>query len=148
MVRSTATCMRPSIWPTCESLRQRFSAAPVDRILSAQILLHEPFARPGSYACISAYKILSSSRTIVELLHGISATSFDVSSLDLYPYVRRYLRSLSAFADIACTALLVHGWKSAGAVHEGGPGCSSARSSCPSECGDHLPSVGSSPFRR
>lgn len=53
----------------------------------AQIILHEPFARPGSYACISAYKILSSSRAIVELLHQVSSTSYDVSSLDLYPFV-------------------------------------------------------------
>ncbi|KAF7791287.1 hypothetical protein EIP86_002301 [Pleurotus ostreatoroseus] len=53
----------------------------------AQILLHEPFARPGSYACISAYKILSSSRAIVELLHQVSSTSYDISSLDLYPFL-------------------------------------------------------------
>ncbi|KAJ3541142.1 hypothetical protein NM688_g6125 [Phlebia brevispora] len=53
----------------------------------ASILLHEPFARPGSYACISAYKILTSSRAIVELLHQISSTSYDVSSLDLYPFL-------------------------------------------------------------
>ncbi|PSR81917.1 hypothetical protein PHLCEN_2v6212 [Hermanssonia centrifuga] len=53
----------------------------------SQILLHEPFARPGSYACISAYKILSSSRAIVEFLHSISSTSYDVSSMDLYPFL-------------------------------------------------------------
>ncbi|KAI0345199.1 hypothetical protein BDW22DRAFT_1482423 [Trametopsis cervina] len=52
-----------------------------------QIHLHEPYARPGSESCLFAFKILTAARAIVDLLHDISSSSFDISLLDIYPFL-------------------------------------------------------------
>lgn len=55
---------------------------------SAQIHLHEPFASPGNRSCTSALSILTASRAIVDLLHTVTSTSYDVSLLDTCAFVR------------------------------------------------------------
>lgn len=57
---------------------------------SAQIHLHEPFAKPGSDQCTSALAILTASRAIVDSLHVITSTSFDVSLLDTMAFVSEH----------------------------------------------------------
>lgn len=59
----------------------------VVRLRSAQILLHEPHARPGEARCIHADKTLRAARAIVDLIYKISSTSYDVSLLGLHPIV-------------------------------------------------------------
>ena len=54
---------------------------------SAQILLHEPHAKIGDVNCQSARRTLAASRAIVELMHAITGTNYDVSLLDLQPFV-------------------------------------------------------------
>ncbi|KAF7796741.1 hypothetical protein EIP86_007924 [Pleurotus ostreatoroseus] len=53
----------------------------------AQVLLHEPHARIGDMSCVSTRKTLSASRAIVELMYAITATNYDVTLLDLQPFM-------------------------------------------------------------
>ncbi|KAI0094085.1 hypothetical protein BDY19DRAFT_1053457 [Irpex rosettiformis] len=71
-----------------------------------QIHLHEPYSRPNSSSCSSALKILNSSRGIVDLLHAISSSSFDVSMLDIYPFLAWFMagRVLVRFLKAAMDA--------------------------------------------
>ncbi|EKM55966.1 uncharacterized protein PHACADRAFT_256950 [Phanerochaete carnosa HHB-10118-sp] len=57
----------------------------------AQIHLHEPFARPGYRSCSSAFAILTAARAIVDLLHIVTSTSYDVSLVDTWPYLCWYM---------------------------------------------------------
>ncbi|GJE87922.1 Zn(II)2Cys6 transcription factor [Phanerochaete sordida] len=57
----------------------------------AQIHLHEPFARPGYQSCTSAFAILTAARAVVDLLHTITSTSYDVSLVDTWPYLSWYM---------------------------------------------------------
>ncbi|KAI0702317.1 hypothetical protein BC835DRAFT_108286 [Cytidiella melzeri] len=56
-----------------------------------QIQLHEPYSRPGKQSCTSALKILTASRSIVDLLHAISSSSFDVSLLDISAFLSWFM---------------------------------------------------------
>ncbi|KIP05989.1 hypothetical protein PHLGIDRAFT_107482 [Phlebiopsis gigantea 11061_1 CR5-6] len=69
----------------------------------AQIHLHEPFANPGSQSCTSALSILTASRAIVDSLHGVTSTSFDVSLLDTMAFLCWYMagRVLTRFLKAA-----------------------------------------------
>ncbi|KAJ3537494.1 hypothetical protein NM688_g6679 [Phlebia brevispora] len=53
----------------------------------AQVLLHEPHARIGDMTCVSTRKTLAASRVIVELMYAITATNYDVTLLDLMPFM-------------------------------------------------------------
>lgn len=110
---------------------------------SAIIRLHEPFALPGNEACTSAFAILQSSRAIIDLLHGLSSTSYDVSSLDSYPFVchvKSHVPRAFIFADFS-TDMLVYGRAHFGQIPEGCPRCQSPRPNRPIEDGDFVPSV-------
>jgi hypothetical protein len=56
----------------------------------AQILLHDPHMRPSDPRCPSANAIFKAARGILELIYGISSTSYDVSLLDQLPLVRYF----------------------------------------------------------
>ena len=53
----------------------------------AHILLHEPHAKPDVITCPSARKTLTAARAIVELMYMLSSTNYDVTLLDLQPFV-------------------------------------------------------------
>ena len=57
-------------------------------MISAHILLHEPHAKPDGGNCPSARKTLIASRAIVNLMYTLTATNYDVTLLDLQPFVR------------------------------------------------------------
>jgi hypothetical protein len=57
-------------------------------IYSAIILLHDPYAHIHSPGCVSAFKILEASRSILELIYAVCSTSFDVCLLDFFCAVR------------------------------------------------------------
>jgi hypothetical protein len=50
----------------------------------AIILLHDPYAHIYNPGCVSAFKILNASRSILELIYAVWSTSFDVSLLDFF----------------------------------------------------------------
>jgi hypothetical protein len=55
---------------------------------SAIILLHDPYAHFHSPGCVSAFKILEASRGVLELIHIVRSTSFDITFLDFFCAVR------------------------------------------------------------
>ncbi|KAI0271386.1 hypothetical protein BC834DRAFT_818707 [Gloeopeniophorella convolvens] len=50
----------------------------------AIILLHDPHAHVYSPGCVSAFKILEASRGILDLIHAVRSTSFDITLLDFF----------------------------------------------------------------
>ncbi|KAH8835150.1 hypothetical protein DL96DRAFT_1573039 [Flagelloscypha sp. PMI_526] len=50
--------------------------------LAATIILHDPHANIERSGCISALKILTAARSILELIYEVFSTSFDISLLD------------------------------------------------------------------
>ncbi|KAG8894237.1 hypothetical protein FRB99_001396 [Tulasnella sp. 403] len=48
----------------------------------AMLLLHDPHARPESPNCLSAERMLTSARAILDLIYKLTATSFDLLLLD------------------------------------------------------------------
>ncbi|OBZ79584.1 hypothetical protein A0H81_00861 [Grifola frondosa] len=83
----------------------------------AAIILHEPHAMVGRATCIHSCKILIAARTILDLLYSVSATSFDLSLLGLFPMICwfmagrvlvRFLRaSIESKSDEHCSTLEV-----------------------------------------
>lgn len=57
----------------------------------SSILLHDPHAIVGRRGCISAIRILEAARNTLNLLYAIFATSFDISLLDGFCCVRRFV---------------------------------------------------------
>ena len=55
----------------------------------ATILLHDPHANLDDLACPSRVKLRQASRSIVELIHLISSTTYDVSLLDHFTIVSK-----------------------------------------------------------
>lgn len=53
----------------------------------ATIFLHEPHAEVRSAECISALKIRSSARAILELVYALQSTSYDITLLDTFGIV-------------------------------------------------------------
>lgn len=52
--------------------------------LSATIVLHDPHADVRRSGCISALKILTAARAILDLIYNVWSTSFDISLLDSF----------------------------------------------------------------
>uniref|UniRef100_A0A0W0EXY3 Xylanolytic transcriptional activator regulatory domain-containing protein n=1 Tax=Moniliophthora roreri TaxID=221103 RepID=A0A0W0EXY3_MONRR len=50
----------------------------------ATIILHDPHAEIRNVACVSAMRILSAARSILDLVHDICSTSYDVTLLDYF----------------------------------------------------------------
>ncbi|KAF9473114.1 hypothetical protein BDN70DRAFT_886156 [Pholiota conissans] len=50
----------------------------------ATIVLHDPHAEVRESGCISALKILTSARAILDLIYGVWSTSFDITLLDSF----------------------------------------------------------------
>jgi len=48
----------------------------------AVILLHDPYAHVHSPGCVSAFRILEASRSILDLIYIVRSTSFDITLLD------------------------------------------------------------------
>jgi len=55
---------------------------------SAVILLHDPYAHVHSPGCVSAFRILEASRSILDLIYIVRSTSFDITLLDPFCAVR------------------------------------------------------------
>jgi hypothetical protein len=72
----------------------------VIHILSATILLHNPHAHVSSPGCVSAFKILEASRSILDLIYAVRSTSFDITLLDFFCAVRFLLRAIFRIADV------------------------------------------------
>ncbi|KAK7694818.1 hypothetical protein QCA50_002006 [Cerrena zonata] len=51
----------------------------------AKIFLHEQFAHVGNPSCISAFHTLTNARSIIDLLHAVTMTEFDLSRIGLFP---------------------------------------------------------------
>ena len=67
--------------------RSRFPLLTTHFIFSAKIFLHEQFANVGNPSCISAYHTLTNARAIIDLLHAIIMTEFDLARIGLFPIV-------------------------------------------------------------
>ncbi|KAF8807498.1 hypothetical protein BYT27DRAFT_7189569 [Phlegmacium glaucopus] len=52
--------------------------------LAATIMLHDPHADVRLSGCISALKLLTAARTILDLIYTVWSTSFDITLLDLF----------------------------------------------------------------
>ena len=76
----------PHLYVICFSSPLRFCLFMF--IHSAIILLHDPYAHIYSPGCVSAFKILEASRSILELIYAVCSTSFDVSLVDSFCSVR------------------------------------------------------------
>ncbi|KAI9513029.1 hypothetical protein F5148DRAFT_462319 [Russula earlei] len=50
----------------------------------AIILLHDPYAHVYSPGCVSAFKILEASRSVLDLIYAVRSTSFDITLLDFF----------------------------------------------------------------
>jgi hypothetical protein len=62
-------------------------------INSAIIMLHDPYAHVHSPGCVSAFRILEASRHVLDLIHTVRSTSFDITLLDFFCAVRRLCRA-------------------------------------------------------
>ena len=92
MVVWTRTCTQLALCPTCALT----SLPPVVQLqflthvglCSAIILLHDPYAHVHSPGCVSAFRILEASRSILDLIYIVRSTSFDITLLDPFCAVR------------------------------------------------------------
>ncbi|KAI0257655.1 hypothetical protein BJV78DRAFT_1116422 [Lactifluus subvellereus] len=50
----------------------------------AVILLHDPHAHVSCPGCVSAFKILEASRSVLDLVYAVRSTSFDITLLDVF----------------------------------------------------------------
>ena len=60
-------------------------------VCRAQIMLHDPYMRLDSPMDVSVVVSYKATRAILDLVYGISSTSYDVSLLDQLALVRFYL---------------------------------------------------------
>ncbi|KAG2023383.1 hypothetical protein CC2G_001044 [Coprinopsis cinerea AmutBmut pab1-1] len=72
----------------------------------AMIVLHDPHAEVRQSGCISALKILTSARAILDLIYSVSSTSFDITLLDSFCSFCWFLsgRVLVRFLQVALDA--------------------------------------------
>lgn len=64
------------------------SSRPFITIHRAIIVLHDPHADVRQSGCISALKILTAARSILDLIYNVWSTSFDITLLDSFCSVR------------------------------------------------------------
>lgn len=64
-------------------------------IYSAIILLHDPYAHVSHPGCVSAFRILEASRSVLDLIYIVRSTSFDITLLDFFCAVRYFARRVS-----------------------------------------------------
>jgi len=64
-------------------------------IYSAIILLHDPYAHVSHPGCVSAFRILEASRSVLDLIYIVRSTSFDITLLDFFCAVRYLARRVS-----------------------------------------------------
>src|SRR5712671_809044 len=104
-------------------------------IYSAIILLHDPYAHVYSPGCVSAFKILEASRSILDLIYTVRSTSFDITLLDFFCAVR-YLTPWSSHlvTDGFLIVLLVHGRPGVGALLASRTGSKFGRTDADSSC--------------
>src|SRR6266850_2119008 len=90
-------------------------------IYSAIILLHDPYAHVHSPGCVSAFRILEASRNVLDLIHIVCSTSFDITLLDFFCAVRHFCRVFLAdhwrnfrqFSWFMAGRVLVRFWQAA-----------------------------------
>lgn len=54
------------------------------------MVLHDPHAEVRATGCLSALKILTSARAILDLIYAIQSTSYDITLLDTFCIVRYF----------------------------------------------------------
>jgi hypothetical protein len=64
------------------------------------IVLHDPHAEVRQSGCISALKILTSARAILDLIYSVSSTSFDITLLDSFC-------SVSDLCNVSCPSKML-----------------------------------------
>lgn len=92
------------------------------------IILHEPHANVRRRGCISALKILSAARSIIDLIYLTWSTSFDISLFE--PFISVRPASLSLLMLTHFVVLFLHGWTGACAIPSG---CNRRRGSRPNQ---------------
>lgn len=81
-------------------------------ISSAMIVLHDPHADVLQSGCISALKILTAARAILDLIYSVWSTSYDISLLDSFCSVRALLYANGGLIHLPLhTVLLVCCWQ-------------------------------------
>ena len=60
----------------------------------AIVILHDPHAEVRASGCLSALKILTSARAILDLIYAIQSTSYDITLLDTICIVRYHFFDL------------------------------------------------------
>lgn len=58
------------------------------RVRRAQLLLHDPHMNVRDPGCASLHQVSKAARAILDLMYGLSSTSYDVSLLDQLAFVR------------------------------------------------------------
>ncbi|CAL1695475.1 unnamed protein product [Somion occarium] len=51
----------------------------------AKIFLHEQFAAIGKHSCLSAFQCITSARAILDLLHSVTTTEYELPRIGLFP---------------------------------------------------------------
>ncbi len=72
------------------------------------MVLHDPHAEVRKSGCISALKILTSARAILDLIYSVWSTSFDITLLDSFCSVRLFVsvsRSMLIMPSFAGSSL-------------------------------------------
>jgi len=95
-------------------LRDPFASGAIDSSLYvaclipyiALITLHDPFATIEDSSCMSAVNLMTSSRSILELLYAAQQTSYDLSLLDYICFYAWHLagKTISRFWQVAHTS--------------------------------------------
>jgi hypothetical protein len=85
-------CLMPHLCVNCFSSCCVTSIFLFMLIHSAIILLHDPYAHVRSPGCVSAFRILEASRNVLDLIHIVCSTSFDITLLDFFCAVRHFCR--------------------------------------------------------
>jgi hypothetical protein len=87
------------------------SGSGLTRISSSNIVLHDPHADVRKSGCISALKILTSARAVLDLIYTVWSTSYDISLLDPFCSVR-----VTSLYSVLSLPLFQFCWFSAGRV--------------------------------
>ena len=80
------TCLMPHVWVLASDLNIMLEMTLFCR---ATVVLHDPHAEVRQSGCISALKILTAARAILDLIYSVWSTTYDITLLDSFCSVRR-----------------------------------------------------------
>jgi hypothetical protein len=101
---------------------------------SATVVLHDPHADVQQSGCISALKILTAARGILDLIYSICSTSYDITLLDSFCSVSLFHVCRQCPDHVA--VLLVCEWARPCAFPSGSPGGWRSGPNCYPQSGD------------